>query len=144
MPHFSQRSRDRLGTCHPRLIKLFEEVVKHYDCLVIKGYRKPEKQKELVAQGFSKSLDSRHARKPAQAVDVIPFPLKSSDWIDLKRFFEFSGFVKGTCLQMQRDGRLDASFELVSGLDWSGQDNPDDQSLMAGPHFEIREYAQPG
>jgi len=43
---------------------------------------------------------------------------------------------------MQRDGRLDASFELVSGLDWDGDNDLDDQSFMDGPHFEIRELAE--
>jgi len=142
VPHFSQRSQDRLNSCHPRLIKLFEEVVKYYDCTILEGYRTPERQKELVEQGFSKTLDSRHARKPSLAVDVIPYPFKSSDWTNMKRFYHFQGFVKGTCLQMQRDGRLDASFELVSGLDWDGDNDLDDQSFMDGPHFEIRELAE--
>ena len=34
MAQFSQRSRDRLYTCHPDLIRLFETVVVHYDCTI--------------------------------------------------------------------------------------------------------------
>ena len=60
----------------------------------------------------------------------------------MKRFYHFQGFVKGICLQMQRDGRLDASFDLVCGLDWDGDNDLDDQSFMDGPHFEIRVLAE--
>jgi len=145
MPSFSRRSKERLDSCHPRLIKLFEEVVKHYDCSILEGYRTPERQQELVDQGMSRTLDSRHNRKPSMAVDCIPYPFKSADWTNMKRFYHFQGFVKGTCLQMQRDGRLDASFELRSGLDWDGDNDLDDQaSFIDGPHFEIRERAERG
>ena len=138
MPSFSQRSLQRLETCDERLQKLFKEVVKYYDCSIIEGYRSPERQKELVAQGLSKTLNSRHNRKPSLAVDVIPYPFKSSDWHNMKRFYHFQGFVLSTLIQMQRDGRLDASFELRCGLDWDSDLDLDDQSFFDGPHYELR------
>jgi len=144
MPSFSRRSQDRLETCHPRLIKLFEEVVKHYDCTILEGYRSPDRQKELVEQGLSQTLKSLHARKPSLACDAIPYPFKSADWRNMKRFYHFQGFVKAICLQMQRDGRLDASFELRCGLDWDGDNDLDDQGFMDGPHFELRILAENG
>ena len=144
MPHFSRRSMDRLNTCHPVLIKLGVEVVKYYDCTVLEGYRSPARQKDLVAQGMSKTLDSLHARQPAMAVDLIPYPFKSTDWRNMKRFYHLQGFVKATFLQMQRDGRIDPSWELRCGLDWDGDNDLDDQSFLDGPHYELRSLSVPG
>ena len=39
MPNFSIVSKQRLNTCHQDLQKLFNEVIKHYDCAVIQGAR---------------------------------------------------------------------------------------------------------
>ena len=138
MPSFGRTSRKKLDSCHPVLVKLIEEVVRYYDCSVIEGYRTPERQKELVEQGFSKTLKSLHAKSPSHAVDVIPYPFKSSDWKNTKRFYHFQGFVKATFIQMVNDGRIEDAWELRCGLDWDGDNDLDDQSFLDGPHFEIR------
>ncbi len=143
MPSFGKRSSGRLATCDKRLITLFNEVVKHYDCSIIEGHRSADRQKELVADGKSRVIHSLHNRQPSMAVDVIPWPFKPSDWNNLKRFYHFQGFVKGICTGMQRDGRLDGSFELRCGLDWDGDNDLDDQSFLDGPHFEIRLFSEP-
>lgn len=144
MPSFSRTSTGKLETCHDILIQLMLEVVKFYDCTILEGYRTPERQAELVEQGMSQTLNSLHARKPAMAVDAIPYPFKSTDWTNMKRFYHFQGFVKGTFLQMQKDGRIGKYWELRCGLDWDGDNDLDDQSFMDGPHFEIRELPQEG
>ena len=54
MPRFSRRSLSRLETCDERLQKLFKEVVKHFDCTIIEGYRGKEKQNEAYNKGNSK------------------------------------------------------------------------------------------
>lgn len=137
MPSFGRRSRENLKEVHPFLVTLFKEVVKFYDCQVICGYRTPEKQKELYDTGFSRVLDSKHQRSPAEAIDVIPYPFTAADWKNTKRFYHFAGFVMATNYQMQRDGRLENGYEFRNGYDWDGDNDLDDQSFMDGCHFQL-------
>lgn len=139
MPSFSSKSLRRLETCHKDLQTLFEEVVRRYDCTILEGHRSPERQRELVEQGLSKTQNSRHLTSPSMAVDVIPYPFKSSDWRNMKRFYHFQGYVKATFQQLQEAGEIDPTHELVCGLDWDGDNDLDDQSFMDGPHFELRQ-----
>ena len=149
MPHFSRTSQDKLSTCCDRLQTLFNEVIKHYDCKITCGFRSIEDQQQKFEEFKSKvpGGKSKHNKKPSQAVDVLPWPFKPEDWTDTRRFFHFAGFVLATCKQMQRDGRLDASFDLVWGADWDGDysRNSDafrEHSFLDCPHFEIRQFSE--
>ncbi len=53
MPMFSTKSKERLATCHPSLILLFEEVVRTTDCTIIEGYRSIDAQKAAFRAGAS-------------------------------------------------------------------------------------------
>jgi len=70
MPKFSKASLDRLLTVHEDLQRLFFEVIDHYDCSILEGIRSPERQRELVRTGKSKTLNSKHLK--GWAVDVSP------------------------------------------------------------------------
>jgi len=48
MPAFGERSRNNLKTCHEDLQKLFNEVIKHFDCSVICGHRGQEEQMNII------------------------------------------------------------------------------------------------
>lgn len=136
MPKFSQRSKDRLNTCHSDLVKVFTEVVKYYDCTVIEGQRSPERQAELVRQGKSKTLKSKHLVTPLSfAVDVVPYPI---EWNrrGQQRMRHFAGFVFGIASQM--------GVNLKWGGDWDGdvwtkRDGLADQSFMDLPHYELKQ-----
>lgn len=54
MPKFGTRSRSNLETCHENLQKLFNEVIKHYDCSVICGHRGQQEQDQAFHDGRSK------------------------------------------------------------------------------------------
>ena len=47
MAKFGKRSKQKLYTCDDRLIKLFEEVVKTFDCTVTQGNRSVKEQLKL-------------------------------------------------------------------------------------------------
>ena len=95
MPNFSQISLQKLNTCHPDLIRLFEEVIKYYDCTVIYGYRGKEEQDAAYNSGHSQKPfpQSKHNKQPSLAVDVLPYPI---DWKNKERIIFVAGFV--TCL----------------------------------------------
>ena len=74
MPLFSQTSKARLSTAHPDLQRLFNEVVKHWDCTIVCGHRGKEEQDKAFAEGKSKVKwpNGRHNKLPSLAVDVMP------------------------------------------------------------------------
>ena len=99
MASFGKKSQERLNTCDPRLVELFEEVVEHFDCTVIQGYRDEAEQNKAFEDGFSKLKYPKgsHNKYPSLAVDIAPYPI---DWKDRDRFHLFAGFVKGIASQM--------------------------------------------
>lgn len=128
MPKFSERSLRLLSTADERLQRLFQEVVKTYDCTILCGHRGKEDQEEAYRAGKSKVLwpHSKHNRMPSLAVDVAPFPV---DWQDLRRFYMFAGYVKRTAEQM--------GIPIRMGADWDGDFEIKDQSFHDLPHFEL-------
>ena len=98
MPAFGQKSTARLATCDPRLVTLFTEVVKGYDCVILEGARSVQDELANIAKGTSKLTDPMHSkhvvdpvtRPLALAVDASPFPV---DWANTERFVHFAGYV---------------------------------------------------
>ena len=130
MPRFSTRSKSRLHTCDQRLVDLFKEVVKHFDCTIIEGHRGQKKQDEAYNKGNSKVKwpNGKHNKSPSIAVDVAPYPI---DWADRDRFHYFSGFVLGIASQM--------GLNIRWGGDWDQDTKTKDNRFDDLVHFEIRE-----
>ena len=130
MPSFGKKSQERLNTCDPRLVELFETVVEDFDCTVIEGYREKEAQNRAFDEGKSKLRfpEGNHNKYPSLAVDVAPYPI---DWEDRDRFHYFAGFVKGVASQLGLDIRW--------GGDWDSDTQTRDNNFDDLPHFEVRE-----
>lgn len=128
MPQFSDASKAKLATCHPDLQKLFNEVIKHYDCTILEGHRSDAKQEEVFKNGRStlKAGKSKHNVKPALAVDVAPYPI---DWKNTDRFYHFVGFVRGVAKMMD--------IKIRVGADWNGDNNLKNQVFFDLPHYEL-------
>jgi len=137
MPNFSKESLEILATVDPKLQDLFNEVIKHIDCKILSGKRDMEEQKQLLADGRTTTLKSKHLY--GKAVDVAPYPVL---WPDekgitnveaehrLKRFHVFAGFVLGIATAQNLD--------LIWGGDWDSDWIYNDQKFHDLPHFEIR------
>lgn len=128
MPKFGQVSKQRLGECHPDLQRLFQAVVKHYDCSVLCGFRDEATQAQAFADKKSTKQfpHSKHNHFPSIAVDVAPYPI---DWGNIEQFRHFAGFVEGVALGM--------GIKIRSGGDWDGDKDFTDQTLIDLPHFEL-------
>lgn len=128
MPNFSKVSKDRLDTCHPDLQRLFNEVVKHYDCTIICGHRGQVDQDKAFSEGKSKLKypKGKHNSTPSRAVDVSPYPI---DWNDSSRFILFAGFVKGIAASM--------GIKIRWGGDWNANNFMSDEKFSDRPHFEL-------
>ena len=128
MPTFGKRSQQYLAQCHPDLQRLFNEVIKHYDCAVIVGHRDEASQNDAVKHGLSKLSwpNSKHNQKPSLAADVCPYPV---DWTNIKSFYHFGGYVKAVADQM--------GIKIRWGGDWDGDLDFNDQKFNDLPHFEL-------
>lgn len=130
MPKFGKKSEERLATCHVDIQRLFNEVIKHYDCTVTCGHRGKDEQDEAVRTGVSKLAwpNSKHNSLPSKAVDVVPFPI---DWEDMSRFYHFGGFVLAVAKQL--------GIKIRWGGDWNGDLKFRDEKFKDLPHFELVE-----
>ena len=141
MPYFGAESKANLATAHPDLQRLFNEVIKHWDCKVTSGLRTTAEQRALYNQGRTTpggivtNTDgvvkrSNHQARPGEsfgrAVDVSPYPI---DWGDYNRFYAFAGCVIGISKMMGINVRW--------GGDWDSDRDFRDQKFNDLPHFEL-------
>jgi len=113
----SQRSMQNLSGVHPDLVGVVKRAIEitEQDYSVIEGVRNIDRQRKLVAQGKSTTMNSRHLT--GHAVDLAPYPL-SWDW---EYFYPIADAMKAAA------GELDVDLEW--GGDWS--------SFPDGPHFQL-------
>lgn len=122
MPKFSSTSTKRLLTCHPDLIKLFQEVVRAVDCTVVCGERGKKEQEAAYESGNSRARwpMSCHNRQPSLAVDVIPYPV---NWSAVPRFYYLAGYTKRVAEEM--------GLVVTWGGEWS--------RYFDGAHYQLEE-----
>jgi len=114
---FSQRSMQNLSGVHPDLVAVAKRAIEitEQDFSVLEGVRNIERQRQLVAQGKSQTMNSRHLT--GHAIDVAPYPL-TWDW---EYFYPIADAMK------------QAAEELGVDLEWGG----DWVSFKDGPHWEL-------
>lgn len=126
---FSNRSRDRLRSCHPVLQELMSRAIQAsaLDFTILCGYRSQEEQDAAFAAGNSKLKwpQSKHNRSPSLAVDIAPYPV---DWNDEARFISLAAEVKRTWASMP------AATKQRYILSWGG----DWETFRDLPHWELR------
>lgn len=130
MPSFGNTSTSRLLACHPDIQEVLFEAIKYFDMTVLEGVRSLETQKQYVASGSSRTLNSKHLRQSdgySHAVDVAPYPI---DWDDKERFFYMAGLIMGIAESK--------GIKLTWGHDWDNDNDFEEHSLKDGPHFELR------
>lgn len=143
----SQKSAEKLSTCHPDLQVIFNEAIKNsiIDFGISEGKRTDEKQLEYFLAGNSR-IDPRnpklkkkgkHLRSPSEAVDIYV-------WVPNRKDLAFDkvhlAFIAGHIIETSR--RLFDAGLICHKLRWGGNWDSDgtllyDQTLMDMPHFEI-------
>ena len=124
MPRFGQASQRRLKGINTKLVNVLNQAIKHFDFIVIEGKRSLETQKEYVAKGASKTLESKHL--DGMAVDIAPYPI---DYDDTERFVYLGGFILGVASQL--------GIKLRWGLDWDMDTYTKDTNFRDLGHFEL-------
>lgn len=129
MYKYGKSSIERLNTVHPDLRKICDELIKVMDVTIIEGVRTPERQIQLVKQGFSKTSDSKHFKQAdgwAHAVDIAPYPV---DWNDTSRFIYMQGIIRGIAHSL--------NIKIRSGVDWDDDGDIKEHKFFDGPHVEL-------
>jgi peptidoglycan L-alanyl-D-glutamate endopeptidase CwlK len=121
----SNRSLERLAGVHPDLVRVVNRAIKvsPIDFVVLEGLRTADRQRQLVASGASKTMNSRHLT--GHAVDLGAYVAGEVRW-DFPLYTRIAQAVK-----------LAASIEgvpIIWGGDW--------RTFKDGPHYELprREY----
>lgn len=133
MPTFGKSSQEKLATCHPDLQRLFNEVIKYFDCTVTCGFRNQKDQDAAYAAGKSEKKwpYGKHNSTPSMAVDVAPYnaPSNPIDWSDASRFYYFAGWVMGIAKMM--------GIKIRYGGDFNMNTQVKDEKFKDLPHFEL-------
>ncbi len=116
----SPRSKERLAGVHPDLVRVVERALQltTQDFTVLEGRRSLERQRQLVAQGSSQTLNSRHLT--GHAVDIAPLERGQPVW-DWPAYRRLAEVVK----QAAREENVSVEW----GGDWT--------SFPDGPHWQL-------
>lgn len=112
------RSTKNLVGINADLVKVVKRALElsPVDFTVIEGLRTKERQAELMKQGFTRTLNSRHII--GEAVDIVPLPV---DWKNPKPF----GLVA--------EAMKKAADELGVRITWGG----DFKTFKDLPHYQV-------
>lgn len=116
----SQRSLDKLKGVDDDLVRVVKRAIElsSIDFAVLEGVRDVERQKELMAKGYSQTLRSKHVI--GRAVDLGAWVNNTISW-DKAFYLEIAKAMK------------QAAKELNVNIRWGG----DFKSFFDGPHFEL-------
>ena len=129
---FGKRSLDNLRGVHPDLVKVVYRALElsPIDFTITEGLRTVARQKELVAKGLSKTMNSRHIT--GHAIDIVPLPV---DWNNAQPFVEVSKYF------------FQAAKELGVAIRWGGDWNENgdwrDEKFRDLPHYELKRSVYP-
>jgi len=114
------RSLARLEGVHPDLVRIVKKAaaLSDLDFTVLEGLRSVERQKQLVSQGASKTMNSRHIT--GHAVDLAPMIAGEVRW-DWPLYHKLAKIVKAAA--------ADEKVPLQWGGDW--------RAFKDGPHWEL-------
>ena len=117
MYQLGNRSKQRLEGVHPNLVSVVERAIEitSQDFSVIEGLRSIERQRQLVADGKSTTMNSRHLT--GHAVDLVPYPV-SWDW---EYFYPIADAMKQAAREL--------GVEITWGGDW--------KNFPDGPHWQL-------
>lgn len=123
---FGQRSLQRLQGVHPDLVRVMKRAIaiSPIDFTVLEGLRTVERQKQLLAQGATTTMRSRHIT--GHAVDVAPFLDTDGDG-DKEVSWHWPHYSKLAAVIKQ--AAADEGVRIEWGGDW--------RTFKDGPHWQL-------
>lgn len=119
---WDQVSIERLKGVHPDLRKVADEVLQRapWPLRVTEGLRTLERQKQLVAMKFSKTMNSRHLT--GHAIDIVPYvDLDRDGKVETEELYNKEGFK--VLVPLAKQVAEEMSVPITWGYDW-GWDMP--------------------
>ena len=146
-----QRSMQNLSGVHPDLVAVVKRAIEitEQDFSVIEGVRNIERQRQLVAKGASKTMNSRHLT--GHAVDLAPYPL-SWDW---EYFYPIADAMKQAADELDVDLEWGGAWHISPFYSWEGlaEEAVNDyietrrsqgrKPFPDGPHFQLSRDTYP-
>lgn len=125
------RDESRLNGVHPDLVRVVRRAAADTDLqfVVLEGVRTAARQRQLVAQGASRTMNSRHIPGRdglAKAVDIAPAPGGKVSW-DWPLYHRLAKIMKAA-----------AAAEGVP-IEWGG----DWRTFKDGPHWQLPHKVYP-
>lgn len=112
---FSQRSWSNLQGVHEDLVRVMGRALElsHVDFAIIDGLRTKDEQKDLMNNGASLTMDSRHLT--GHAVDVAPWIGGRLRW-DWPPFYSISEAVQDAAIELNIPIRWGGSWEVLNNI----------------------------
>lgn len=139
---FGVKSRRKLNTCDPRLVKVAERALElsPVDFTIVWGWRNKEQQNAMVASRVSKkrwphSKHNAHKKRKndivpnSKALDFAPWVGNTIPWDDTHVFAVIAGCFFAAAKELKINIRY--------GGDWDMDGSTKDQTLMDWGHVEL-------
>lgn len=146
----SDRSRKILAEAHPDIIKVIELAIEitSVDFGVTCARRTEAEQKLLIGKGASWTMDSKHLKNPAEAVDLVAYIGSRVSW-EFPLYHEIAEAVREAAIECEVPIRWGGAWNVRDIRKWTGSmaqamDFYVDERRKSGakinfdgPHFEL-------
>ena len=131
-----QRSLSRLEGVHPDLVRVVKKAatMSPLDFTVLEGLRTLDRQKQLMASGATKTLNSRHLT--GHAVDLAPMIGGTVRW-DWPLYHQLADIVRSASFSESVPIRWGGTWKLLSAISGPITAKVLSRSFPDGPHFEL-------
>jgi peptidoglycan L-alanyl-D-glutamate endopeptidase CwlK len=137
-----QRSLSRLEGVHPDLVRVVKRAaaISDLDFTVLEGLRSLERQRQLVKQGASRTMNSRHIT--GHAVDLGALVNGEVRW-DWGLYLKLGEVMREASLAEKVPVRWGGTWKLLSAINGPITAKILSRSFPDGPHFELQKAFYP-
>jgi len=155
MPYkWSMRSKQNMSGIHPDLRSVCDRALEitEVDMIVIEGVRNIDRQRKLVAQGKSQTMNSRHLT--GHAVDIAPYVNGGISW-DWDYYYPIADAMKQAAEELDVDIEWGGAWHVSPFHSWEGlaegAKNDYVETRLSqgrkpfpdGPHFQLSRETYP-
>ena len=136
------RSLARLEGVHPDLVRVVRKAaaMSDMDFTVLEGLRTVERQKQLMANGATKTMNSRHLT--GHAVDLAPVIDGKVSW-DWPLYHRLADVMRSASIRENVPIRWGGTWKLLTAIQGPITAKVLSRSFPDGPHFELPRSAYP-
>jgi len=130
------RSKERLKGVHPDLVRVVERAIQltEVDFTVLEGLRTAARQQQLMANGATKTMNSRHLT--GHAVDLGALVGGSVRW-DWGLYLKLAEAVRSASVSENVPIRWGGTWKLLTAIQGPITAKVLSRSFPDGPHFEL-------